>query len=385
MRAHPYRTAVISAVGIFALLVKLGWRHLYKIPAWSTRFGNYVLGLAQNHPHLARILHVILNAVPDAVPLFLALAGLVYLMPRLAKRIESSGPLRVGIAVLFILFALLAIGVNAINREAQEHKSDDEDSRIKSVEATNEQILKAVVSPPLDESQPARMYRVEEVLRNKFILTHTDISPDILAKTAWPPTAWMNQQLELLHENFKFAEPAPKQPTVIQQIAPEPKQAQIGVSFYNDDVVRTPSHNIEVVVDPVDQVTFSVDIAAYGIGDTAAKNVKYWIRVCGGCAWASEPKGSSSVPEKPLDRQFVVSEVLPNVSIPKITLEVKRPPAASPIYLGFYYTCDNCAPLDSTKPIPLVITFPTPLAFPVSTLYSTTGPSMSFNIVSRNR
>jgi hypothetical protein len=187
-----------------------------------------------------------MNAVPDAVPLFLGLAGLVYLMPKLAKRIEESRPLRTAVAALCILFMFLAIAVNAINREAQEHKSDGQDARMIAVEATNDQILKAVLNPLPDLSETERRRRIEDVLRNRYILTHSDVSPEILAGTDWPPTEWMNQELAAVHEKWKFAQ-APKPPVVVQQIMPEPKKANVEFGFYTDATLESIANQITVI------------------------------------------------------------------------------------------------------------------------------------------
>jgi hypothetical protein len=265
------------------------------------------------------------------------MAGLVYIMPKLAKRIEESKPLRTAVAVLCVLFMCLAIAVNAINREAQEHKSEGQDARMIAVEATNDQILHAVLNPSPDVSEPARRYRVEEVLRNRYILTHTDIAPEILAKAAWPPTEWMNQQLEALHEKFRFAEEPPKSATIVQQILPEPKKAEIGVSFYSDEMIKNPSHDIVAVVNASDLQTFNVDVTAFGMGEVTAKNVKLWFRACGECSWASEPSGSSSVPEHPLDREFQIGEIVPNVAIPKMTFSIKRPTTTNKVELEHFH------------------------------------------------
>jgi hypothetical protein len=276
-------------------------------------------------------------------------------MPNLAKRIEDSKPLRVVVATFCILFSILAIAVNAINREALDHKGEEQNTRLATVETTNDQILKAVLDPSPGLSETERRRRIEDVLRNKYILTHSDVSADLLAGTEWPPTEWMNRELSDLHETWKFTGESHRAPIVIQQMLPEAKKAQIGISFYKEDLQANPSHEIEAVLDPLDPLAFKVDVAVFGMGDVPAKIVHYWLRLCVGCAWASEPAGSVSVAEHPLDREFTEAEVLPDVAVPKITLSIKRPNTfMARIPIALYYACDNCPVLDSSKP-PVVL------------------------------
>jgi hypothetical protein len=326
-------------------LVTLRWRYFYKsMPAWSTKFGNHILYLSQDHPHVARILHVILDAVPDAVPLLLGLAGLAYLMPGLTKRIEESKPLRLGLAVLFILFAFFAIVVNSINREAEEHKSENQDARLGAVQFTNDQILKAVLNPSSDLSETARRRRIEEVLRNKYILAHKDISPEILAGTAFPPTDWMNQELENIHETWKFSTDVPNRPVVVQQVLPEPKKANVEFGFYTDALPENITKDL--IVTEKDDSSVVVPLTFRVIGNVSAHGLHIWIRLCDQCLWKEEPEGSQPADvNKPKDREKFIGNFDPGPLYRAINLHIALPsPSINSFSIAAYFACDNCPP-----------------------------------------
>jgi hypothetical protein len=355
IRSHPNRASIAGAVLIFFGVVASCWRLLYtNIPKWSERFGNSVLLLSQNHPHLSRILHVILNALPDPVPLFLGLAGLVYLMPNLAKRIEDSKPLRVVIATFCILFSILAIAVNAINREAQDHKGDEQNTRLATVETTNDRILKAVLNPSPDLSETERRRQIEDVLRNKYILTHSDVSPEVLAGTAWPPVEWMNQELANQHLSWRFSEGNPRRPVVIQQSHPE--LAKLQFSLWKEGQTDSEFPLETEVIQQQDDGTVSVDYYFKNVSGTATDTIDIWIHLCDKCSFAKEPEGF----EKPAgiderSRHRSLGSLNPGVAFQRSTVVFKLEPAIlsqqgiSRVGLSFSYSCKNCGELEQTK------------------------------------
>jgi hypothetical protein len=284
-------------------------------------------------------------------------------MPNLTNRIEKSRPLRAGVAGLCLLFSLVSIAVNAINREAQEHKSGQDGARMTSVEATNEQILRAVLNPPPDQSEPTRRARIEEVLRNRYILTHANISPEILAKTAWPPTDWMNQQLADLHERWKFAEEIPKTPTVIQQVLPEPKKANVEFGFYTDAIPDNITNNLTALRNADSSVTIPITFRV--TGDVTAHGIHIWIRICDQCVWKEEPSGFLPPdPHKPTDRDRFVGDLNPGPLFRAMDLHIGIPDSASSVAIGGFFTCDNCPPTNKDTRQRQALTFqvvnPTP-------------------------
>ncbi len=211
-RRHPKALWVsVSALTIGGIVAT---RHYWRpvLARASSRVGNYVLQFVPNHSHLARILHVVLDVVPDAVPLILALAGLGYCMPRLIKSIEESRSLRITLMCTFLVCGVVAILVNAVNREDQEHEKDHQEERFGALGTSVDQILKFLVSKSsVAPTEAERRYLIEKALRDDFIRSHDPIDPEILAGTKMPPETWMNQRLAQLGEKWKIAD-APKAP-----------------------------------------------------------------------------------------------------------------------------------------------------------------------------
>jgi hypothetical protein len=76
----------VCVVGLTTITVVLRHAILSNLKLASQQ----ILKFSQGHPHLLRILHVTLFAVPDFAYVLLALAGLSYLMPDFAKKIEKT-------------------------------------------------------------------------------------------------------------------------------------------------------------------------------------------------------------------------------------------------------------------------------------------------------
>jgi hypothetical protein len=355
-----------SAVLVFLAVTIPNWRFLRKsIPIWSSEFGNYVLHFSQGHPFLARVLHVILDAIPDAVPLFLGLAGLVYLMPDLAKRIEARKPLRVGVATLCILFSLLAIAVNAVNREDQEHKEADQKAE-ETVQGQNMgAVLKSVggiqdaLNPKAANMTEAkrREYRIS-ALRDEYILTQNPVDPEIAAGNRMPPAVWMNQRLMQLGESWTVKDPPPPSGARISQLPPEEKKAKLSFSFFKPDMA--PNNLKTVLLDPMNDGKISIRVAAIVVGDTPAENLQVWIRMCTKCEWlAPQPANLASLgPDFPSDRTTTMPELQPNVDSPIWNLAIQGPrfPKSDTVMIGCYYSCKNCDPVDWTRPQRLFVT-----------------------------
>lgn len=357
LRSHPLRRALAVSVAVFVAVAIIGWQHLHVvIPIWTSRFVNYVLRASQTHPHLARVLDVVLDAVPDAVPLFLGIAGLVYLMPDLARKIESSKPLRAALAALFILFSIFAIVVNAINRGDQKHDREMDETRIGTVEDTNNQILKLVLRPSPDTSESARRKRIEDVLRNQYILSHNRLDPGIVDGSKMPPDDWMNQKLAQLGEKWTVVSP---QPTLIASAPPQSPKAVVVFGFYNPDIVQQPVKKVEFADMQTDTLSFS--IGAFVRGDVPARNLQVWIRRCTSCEWVGPPPAgwSASDADHPYDRVMMFPvPFLPNVGSPKWDFVIRVPRYAkfSAVGLSAFYACDNCPTVNWKAPQHLIET-----------------------------
>jgi hypothetical protein len=325
-------TALIASVCLYAIF----WRH----------FGTAIC----------------LPILADATPLLLALVGIImsYIQPR-----RASHNLTTAVLIMAGLIGTVILSWNRTRTEsAHQTEMTSLGTKVDRVEEQNTKLgnflLGAKDTGKMSETDRKR--GIENVLRNEYILSQNPVDPEILAGNQYPPEAWMNKRLREMGESWEFAKTPTKAvaTTIIQQIAPEPKKAEIEASFYKEDMVERPSHEINAIVDASDLRTFNVDVTMFAIG-TPAKKVQMWFRICKTCTWASEPVGSTSVPEHPLDREFTQEEMMPNVALPKITLSIKRAeyPRTSKVEIAFYYACDNCPNVDSKKPTALWVTFST--------------------------
>jgi len=204
-------------------------------------------------------------------------------------------------------------------------------------------------------SEADRRKGIEEVLRNKYILSHDPIDSDILAGLKMPPEEWMNEQLRQMKESWTFKNASvPIQ--IVQQIAQEEKKARVVFSFYQDDMARSP---ITVKLDPLENSKFTVSIAAIAL-DAPADDLTIWIRECKTCEWV-EPSPPGFVPvdsDHFYDRETILPELPQNASTQKwtFTIQVPQYPKAGTVPIGCYYACKNCAPVDWKKPQTLWVT-----------------------------
>jgi hypothetical protein len=199
-----YTILLIILVGILPLIAT--WRTWWhRIPEISSKIGDAALNYAHSHPHLGATFQFFLDAIPDAVPLLLALAGLGYCMPDLVKKIESSRPIRVGLMSLFVAFALLVIIVNAINRTTQDRDKDALNNKIGVVQAQNTSILTSLTTEGNGEQKTSEAEKKENILkalRDEYILSHDPIDPDILSGAKMPPDDWLNSRLHDLGQSW---------------------------------------------------------------------------------------------------------------------------------------------------------------------------------------
>jgi hypothetical protein len=125
-RSAIFRLALISAltaalVFLIALFLLRDYMRSY-LPLWAALVSRPIIQSMQSHPHFAQFVHVLINAVPDISFALLAVAGLSYLMPEIARKLEARRGIRFILLTLFGLFGLLAIWVNAVNHTEQEQQ-----------------------------------------------------------------------------------------------------------------------------------------------------------------------------------------------------------------------------------------------------------------------
>ena len=201
---------IVSAVIVFLIVI-----FRYRTPVWrgmqwlATAASQPVLQAMQKNPTLAHFVHILFDAIPDIAFSLLAVAGLSYLMPEIATKLEAKRGVRYFLLTLFGLFGFLAIWVNAVNRANQEQT----DTTQRDVQG---KVLNSVIdiqtslhsTKTLSESD--RRQKMSESLRDEYILTHNPIDPAIIAGKAMPPQEWMNKRLSEMGETWSVAEATPR-------------------------------------------------------------------------------------------------------------------------------------------------------------------------------
>jgi hypothetical protein len=350
-----YPKSAIALIAATALLpVFINWRRWWhRVPETLSRVGNAGIIFAQVHPRLGATLQFLLDAVSDAVPLLLALAGLGYCMPDLIKKIEGSKRARISIMCVFVAFAITVVVVNAINRTAQDQDKQKLNEKIGVVQDQNNSILTTLTRPNETGkiSEIDRKQNIEKVLRNEYILSHNPIDQKMLAGTKMPPDVWMNERLRQLGERWTVTDVQRSPPSQIAQQSASQERSRVEFSFYQDDMGRPP---ITMKLDPIDggKVTFS--ISAIVRGEQPAENLTMWIRSCDACEWESPnpPSFAPPDPDHPHDRVIAIPILFPNVGTPRweFTVKVPRFPKYNSLAIACYYACKNCPPVDWKRP-----------------------------------
>jgi hypothetical protein len=216
---------------VLIVLISIGitwlWKPVLLAAVWSSMtsaIGVFFISFTQSHPHFSRILHVFLDIVPDLEAAALALAGLVYLIPNMVKRVEESKVVRGIVLSSFLGLAVLTVMVNAINREQENHSKEEQENKIDSVAASNAQILNTLVGKK-DLTEADRRTNIEKALRSEYITTHDRIDPEVLAGNRMPPEGWMNQRLHELGERWTLAPPPP-----VTSTAPHGSEPSISIA-----------------------------------------------------------------------------------------------------------------------------------------------------------
>jgi len=142
----------------------------------------------------------------------LAVAGLAYLAPAPVKKLEEKRGVRVFLICLFVFFGFLAIVVNAVNREEQDHKAETQEDKMAVVLRSVTNIQDALKSKSPNMTEAERREHLASSLRDEYILSHDPIDPAILAGKAMPPQDWMNNRLNQLGETWKVSKEIPAAP-----------------------------------------------------------------------------------------------------------------------------------------------------------------------------
>jgi hypothetical protein len=154
----------------------------------------------------------------DGVPLALAVIGAVLSIKKLREQHQ-----------FVIIPTLVAIGVLGTivlhtSRVQLERKVSAVQTLLNNVSTRQEQQDKGAVT--LETARSHRIENLKDILRAEYILSHSKISPGLLAGTEIPPTEWMNEKLKERGESFRITsfhssplpKPVPPPPTPEQAL-----------------------------------------------------------------------------------------------------------------------------------------------------------------------
>lgn len=221
LRSHLVGTVVTTCVSVSVIALMMSWRFVRLLPLKLSKLAIAILGVAKTYPFLGRIIHVLIGSVPDVVTALLTLAGLSYLMPDLAAKLEKKKMIRVGIFMVFATFTVAGIIVNAINREEQENKNSHQEAREDAIEGSIGNVLTFLHDSKGALNEAERRRKVLQALRDKYVISHPDVPVTMITGDAYPPDIWMNDQLRQLGESWRYVPPAhDASPTTIPAVPP---------------------------------------------------------------------------------------------------------------------------------------------------------------------
>lgn len=167
-----------------------------------------------------------LSWASDFVPLAFAFAGIAFSIRKLRHEYQS-----LVIAMIAIVGVMGTIVLHVERTRAA--------SRLFAAASLNTDILNKLSNPQkaltAQEAAVQRLQNIRDALRAEYILSHTNISSQLLAGMEDPPVAWMNERLQQMGETLRFAEPTakPSQRTTVQSAVPNAPLPEVALKFEN--------------------------------------------------------------------------------------------------------------------------------------------------------
>jgi hypothetical protein len=209
LRIHWIGTLMLALGVASSSVLVIFWSFwMREIPLGLAALSQLILDFARRHPHVSRILHISLEAVPDVAFVLLALAGLSYLMPELMQKFEKNRALRLSAFVLFLVFGVAAVVLNAVNREGEDNQRQIDRNKMDGLSGQVQDTLHFLVQSKGQPNELERRRHIIDTLRSEYILAHPEASAAMIAGTIDPPLDWMNKRLQQLGEQWKYVQPA---------------------------------------------------------------------------------------------------------------------------------------------------------------------------------
>jgi hypothetical protein len=144
---------------------------------------------------------------------------------------------------------------------------------------------------------------------------------------------------------------APPAPIIYTQKSDEPK-AKLEFIFDAEGIKDQPTKEISLpAVSGVINLTFTVRV----VGSVVPVDGTIWIRDCEECKFAADVPGFIVDKDDPQMRSTWFRILYLGVQLPKMTVPIGIPDNGKHIPVGFYYSCQNCAPIDPKTPQVLMV------------------------------
>jgi hypothetical protein len=250
-----------------------------------------------------------LPILADAFPLVLAVAGIImsYRPPKKERHTLAT--------VVLLVVGILGCVVLELVRSHSETVHNTEvvtlQTKIDVVRDQNTKLLSSLISSPRDTSlsEVEQRKRIEDLLRNEYILSTNPVDPAILAGIKMPPDDWMNEQLAKMGVKWKFKGEVAA--NAYNAPAEKPEQPRIVFGFYDPNFSDQPA---TFRIDPMVNDVATFDVGFKVLGSVTAQHVQVWVRKPDSATWVSIAPGYVEMgADHPSDRSVKTESIPPNV------------------------------------------------------------------------
>ncbi len=188
----------------------------------------------------------------------------------------------------------------------------------------------AADAPRQDVAQTKEMSHQIQLLaklRHKYVLSHDNLSPALIAGLESPPDDWINTELRKSGATWYV-----KDGQIINQ-------AHLQFSFFSLDRRVLPLKEIEVsLVDGV--ATFQ--IFAENVGNLTAESGEMWMRTCETCSYRKTEGWGHILAANDYERNCFFPRLPPGISLQPMTIEIVPPGGIDRFQVALKYACPSC-------------------------------------------
>ena len=216
-----------------------------------------------------------LSWASDFVPLLFTVVGIVVSVKKLRDEHQAA------VIAVIVIVGILGTVVLHLSRVHDQNSHVKEigslKERMDSWQKQNSELLTSLSKPAPPNAQAAEVDRrqnIEKALRGEYILSHENVSPDVLAGTEFPPADWMNWRLRELGENWTFTAAKPATDTSRTTRSYVVFDGPVHFGERKDDKGQLlPDQNLQVG----DKIYFNYDFRATGPNPVESRAIARWL------------------------------------------------------------------------------------------------------------